>query len=99
MSTNFSSFDNDVDFVVAKHGNTKMAGWQKVAYALLIVMLLLCIGTIVNQQREINEKQATIDGQVKEIDKLKSEKCTAKSEVEDLKKKSQQHVKNPGGNH
>jgi cell division protein FtsL len=77
MSVGSSSFDDDVDFVVTKHGNVGMPGWQRLSYALLIITVLLCLGTVVLQLREIGEKAV-------EIEALKNQIKDKDSQIDDL---------------
>ena len=90
---NSSPFDSDVDFVVAKHGGTKLAAWQKFSYGLLIVMVILCTLAIVIQQRQLTVQERALAvkidddaGQKSTIAQLRSDLSDAKTELETLKK-------------
>jgi hypothetical protein len=84
MSGSSSSFDNDVDFKVARHRPSRMPGGQRLAYALLILMLVFCVVVVMIQQREIRDKDQTISNLLDENKKLTDERDKVSNENQEL---------------
>jgi hypothetical protein len=70
MNIKPSSFDGDVDYVVGKRRSAPMPLSQRAAFALLILMLLLCIVAIVELQGKVTNLERTSKDQANQLIRL-----------------------------